>query len=251
MLVLFAMLVGLVVGSFLNVVIYRYDQGGMSVFKPARSICPSCKHTLAWYDNIPVLSYLFLRGKCRYCGQKIAALYPFVESLTAGIFVLNALVFGYSWELLGICILSASFIGVFFVDFRTHTISDDFSIAVAVGGVIIALAWGEFWWHALTAGIVFAFLWTLGFLVSRLRKRESLGMGDVWIFSAAALALGPFLVSIAILLSSVLGLVYALLHGVSSGETIPFGPFIALGTYITLLCSPLLLPFFQGLLLVV
>lgn len=233
---LFFLLTGLVVGSFLNVVIYRSTIPGGSIFKPSRSFCPECKKPITWYDNIPVLSFFILKGKCRNCGKKIPAIYPIIEALTAGIFLLNYLFFSDIFISIGISIISASLISAAVIDIKTLTVHDANSIFVLLGGIIISLAKGNLPLNLITAGITLLFLLAFHFLSKMIKKEEAFGMGDVLLISASAVALGPLGTIFGVMLSSILGIIFALYTMKKSGiKKIPFLPPLAAGIYISLL----------------
>ncbi len=131
---------GLMIGSFLNVCIFRLPHDDMSVRRPSRSFCPECKEMIPWYDNIPILSFLLLKGKCRFCSKKISILYPIVELLTAVMFVLFLNVFGLSVKMWALLLLGSGLIIASFVDIRHRIIPDE----ISVGGIIIGIILGGF-----------------------------------------------------------------------------------------------------------
>jgi len=224
---------GLAVGSFLNVVIYRIPRG-MSVYKPTASICPRCKARIAFYDNIPVISYLILKGRCRKCGAKISFTYPMVEILTALMFVANFYFFGFSLQLLSGLILISSLIAISMIDIQFRIIPN----AITWPMTIIGLGLSTFgnlsrWWFPLAfSGGAFVFM-----LIIHLIYPKGMGMGDVKL----ALMIGAFLTRsvvaalfIGFLAGSVYGLILILIKKKRFKQTIPFGPFIALGSIIAL-----------------
>jgi leader peptidase (prepilin peptidase)/N-methyltransferase len=246
-----SILMGLVVGSFLNVVISRLPSGE-SVVRP-RSRCPRCRKTIAWHDNIPVLSWLVLRGRCRSCGKPIPVIYPVVELLTAFLFLAATLKFGWSpllcvrdWPFL------ALLVAITFIDLRHRIIPDELSL----GGLVLGLATS--WWSpepgllqsafgaALGFAIFFAFAW--GY--QALAKRSGLGGGDIKLLAMLGAFLGPMGVVTTIVLSSVIGSVAGLAWAMAARKrdfmsfAIPYGPFLVLGAlYYYLLGDILWLPF--------
>src|SRR5262249_12722319 len=128
---------GLLIGSFLNVCIYRLPRD-LSVVRP-RSYCPECEKSLAWFDNIPLLSFLLLKGRCRYCGKPIRARYPIVEALTAILFFGFVARLGVSLAAFKFCLFSALLVGMVFADLEERILPDEFTLGGLVAG--LALSW--------------------------------------------------------------------------------------------------------------
>jgi leader peptidase (prepilin peptidase)/N-methyltransferase len=230
-----SVVIGLVIGSFLNVVIFRFNRQSMSVFKPARSVCLHCNGEIKWYDNIPLLSFLLLKGKCRYCHHTLSWRYPFVEALTAGCFLLNSYVFSSLLALLGADILIAALIVLFFTDLDTMLISDYTTLFVLIGCALIYIDQGEYIINLITAGIAFALIYLLKVLFKILAKKDALGMVDIVLISALALILGPMKINLAVFISCLAGIIAAILFRKKMQDKIPFGPFIAIGGYVSLI----------------
>ncbi len=231
-------LTGLLVGSFLNVAIYRYPLEGVTVNHPKRSRCPKCKHELAWYENVPLASWLMQRGRCRHCSVAIPWRYPLVEALTAGLWLLSSHVLGgvESWALVLVaCVVVSGLVLATFVDFDCMEIPDSVSIGGMVLGPIasflvpelhthtwVALQFGEeslgptaFGAHvASLAGLVTG--WGTLFLVSRLGAKafgkEAMGFGDVKLLGAGGAFVGPGGVLLTLMLASVLASVAGILN---------------------------------------
>lgn len=225
-----AALLGLLVGSFLNVCIYRLPQE-LSVWKPARSFCPHCETTIAWYDNIPVLSYLLLRGRCRHCKARIPLRYPMVEVLTAVLFAwvaTLALPGIYNAKLL---VLMAILVALIFTDLEERFLPDAFTLGGALVGLVFAwfaplqygaiiffyrASWGEsaasLGEAAFAAIFLSGALYLLGELYYWIRKREGLGLGDVKMLATLGAFLGLqgalFSLALASLVGCVVGLAY-------------------------------------------
>ena len=188
---------GLCVGSFLNVLIYRLPRG-MNIAKPP-SHCPACGYRLKWYDNIPVLSYCILRGRCRSCGGHISFRYTAVELLNCGLWLACVAAFWrYGIGYTVVCALALSALVVeFFADLETMTVPDSMTIGVAlcgaaalvleVFGLGAGISWQDRLWGALAGGGFFALFYGGSLLVLR---REGLGFGDVKLMAAAGLLLG-------------------------------------------------------------
>ncbi len=132
----FAFIVGCCIGSFLNVVIYRLPNGG-SVASPARSFCPSCKTTIAGYDNIPVLSFILLRGKCRKCGKTISWQYPLVEFLTGLLFVAAVYRFHIGWQLPAVLVFISALVALIFTDFNEQILPDAITLPGLAAAVLL------------------------------------------------------------------------------------------------------------------
>lgn len=229
-------LIGLCVGSFLNVVIYRLPNG-MNLSKPA-SHCTHCDYTLKWYDNIPVLSYLLLGGRCRACRTRISPRYMLVELLNTALWLLSVrLFFERSLVYMVVAMLTSSLlICVFFIDWEHMLIYNRFVVALALCGVAAMFGddltvWYDHVIGAAAGGAVFAALY-YGSIA--LLKREGLGFGDVKYAAAAGLLLGWQKFIPAILLASVAGALYMIAAGrirrADKHTEYPFGPFLAAGT---------------------
>lgn len=234
---LLAGLFGLLIGSFLNVCIYRLPND-LSVVRP-RSHCPQCKRMIVWYDNVPLLSYLFLQGKCRYCRAVIPLRYPLVELLTALSFFSAVMALGFTLDAARLCVFCAILIALFFSDLEERILPDEFTL----GGTVVALifAWfvpvrGIFGISLLDSAIAAAFsagtLWTVGFLYKKLRKRDGLGLGDVKMVGMIGAFLGLEGVLLTLLvgstMGSLIGLAYiAITRRDASSYELPFGTFLA------------------------
>ncbi|MFP4461934.1 MAG: prepilin peptidase, partial [Thermotogota bacterium] len=195
-----------------------------------RSFCHNCGKIIRWYDNIPIVSFFILKGRCRDCSVKISKRYPLVEMLTAVVFVINYFVFDDILAIVGSSIIGASLIVVFFTDLDTLTISDWNSVFVLIGGVFLVLSRGTWIRDIITALVVLGVMTLMYFL-----SKKGIGSGDVILMSAASLALGPFNAVFSIFLASLLGIIYAIATGSNMKTKVPFGPFLAIGIYIALL----------------
>lgn len=231
-------LTGLFVGSFLNVAIYRYPLENVTVSNPKRSRCPKCKHTLAWYENLPLLSWLIQRGRCRHCAASIAWRYPLVEALTCGLWLLTSHVSGGvdAWPLVLVqCLVFSGLVLATFVDFDCLEIPDSVSMGGMLVGPLVSFLVPEL--HAATwvahqfgdgveqltrfgalAGSLagMATGWGTLFLVSRLGARafgkEAMGFGDVKLLGAGGAFVGPGGVLLALMVASVLASIAGLLN---------------------------------------
>ncbi len=245
-------LFGLVMGSFLNVVIYRLPLE-QSIIKP-RSHCPACNTMIRFYDNIPVISYIILGGKCRYCRAKISLIYPLVEAFTAFSFWLAWYYFGIlpvyaGFSILFICLLLALAI----IDLR-HMI---LPLELTIGGAVVFLAY-SFFNPVLTPlnaiGAAFggaAAFAALYFFYLKFRKIEGLGQGDIWMIILLGSFLGVNKMVIAILLASLSGLMVGLFFIIFKKKdlklALPFGTFLSLGSYVSLFWGEDILRLIQSL----
>ena len=249
----FGLLAGLLIGSFLNVCIYRWPRD-LSVVRP-RSHCPACERTIAWYDNIPLASYLLLRGRCRYCQARIPMRYPAVELLTALLFAYFLWRFGLTLTGAKYCILSGILVALVFSDFEERILPDEFTL----GGIVIGLIFAvlvpvpDIVAHAIASladlslsqrtlsvaeavlGIVLpsGSLWLGGFLFEKLRHKEGLGMGDVKMMAMVGAFLGIRGALLTLIVGSVLGSVVGLLYIKITRQDaatyqLPFGTFLGI-----------------------
>lgn len=234
---------GLLIGSFLNACAYRIPEH-VSVAR-GRSFCPHCRTQIRAFDNVPLLSWIVLRGRCRACGASIHWRYPLVEALTGSLFACLALLDGPGALLLLHLVFVAALILVSDIDIQTRLIPDVIVLPVAAIGLagMIALDPSR-WWVWPVAGFGAAgFLLVIGLVYERVRKVEGMGMGDVKL----ALCMGAFLgasvvpaLFVGFFLGAVAGVVVAF-RGGSAKTAIPFGPFLAAGAVVALFAGPWLI----------
>lgn len=245
MVIVFALLLGLLLGSFLNVCIARLPKDESIVFPASR--CPKCLAPIKFYDNIPVLSFLFLGGRCRSCREPISFKYPFVELLTGLVTALLAYKWWGSPLWLGISLLSAYVLIVMSViDFETMMISDAFSLALFILGLAGSFSnpyfeggWAE---RLASSGIGAAagggFIWLLALLGKKIYRKEAVGEGDIFLMGGIGALCGWQGVFTAVIMASFFGSVYGvsllLLKRAERMSHMPFGPFLALGAVINL-----------------
>ncbi|MDA1191595.1 MAG: prepilin peptidase [Candidatus Poribacteria bacterium] len=250
-------IVGLVVGSFLNVVISRIPQGERP-WSPSRSYCPSCRASIRWHDNIPLVSYALLRGKCRDYSAKISPRYPFVELATGALFAWAWWTFGaYSVGASKSVVFGIALLTLAVIDWETFRLPN---VLVGIGAVCAVLIAGHKMGvakeidpmaHSLMSGAVgFGILWTVRFVGSKVARREAMGLGDVKFFGMIGLFLADLqLIVLAIGFSSMIGAIvgsFFLQKRRSEGGAIPFGPFLALGGWITYVWGERLLGWYIG-----
>ncbi|MGE3974272.1 MAG: A24 family peptidase [Bdellovibrionales bacterium] len=226
---------GSLLGSFANVIIYRLPQE-LSVVTP-RSHCYSCKKMIAMYDNIPIFSWLFLRGKCRQCRAPFSIRYPFVEFLMGFLFLLLYWHVGWSWLLLEYCILTFGLVTISFIDLDHRIIPDVFSLSGIVLGLLGAALNPEREFMDAFLGFLMGggFLWLIAYIYFVIRKEDGMGGGDIKLLAWLGAYLGWKAIPFIILSSSLVGTVAGLIliaRGGNMKSSLPFGPFIVLGAYI-------------------
>lgn len=236
---IFFSIFGLTFGSFFNALIYRLPLKEYTISKPARSFCPNCKHQLSWKDNIPLLSYIFLKGKCRYCKKSISIRYPLIEALTAGIFAVNALLFPPA-QAISLCVLSSGLIISSFIDIDHYLIPDTGVILTGIGAFFWAFFGNRFPGNLWQAGLVAAF-WIVFYFIVNLVKKDSFGFGDVELFAVLSLGTGIIGSLFTVMFSSLIAIAVYIIINLTKGKKfdgkarLPFGPFIAIGAYIVIL----------------
>jgi leader peptidase (prepilin peptidase)/N-methyltransferase len=246
-LIVFAL--GAAIGSFLNVVIYRLPDGLSLLHPPSR--CPACHHPLKPYDNVPVIGWLWLKGRCRYCRTPISARYPLIEAITGGLFLAAFWQFGLSWSTVGAWLLMSWLLALTFIDLDTLTLPNALTQSGLVLGILLQTMIGipGAVWSAGTAaqaclqailGAVIG-IWlfdTISFSGSWLMGQPVMGGGD----AKLAALLGAWLGWPGLLLSSFLACVLGAFVGggafdlglLNRRTPIPFGPFLAFGAVLTL-----------------
>lgn len=244
LILVFAALFGLIFGSFLNVCIYRIPREKSLAWPP--SSCPGCGARIKWYDNIPVLSYLFLLGKCRSCKSPISIQYPVVELITGALTLLFVWRFGITvWTFAALAAVYALVV-LSVIDFQFMIIPDRCSLGLI--GLGLAFAWcnpafSGAWWQKelaslLGAGVGLFGVLALALIGTWLFKKEAMGGGDVKLMGGVGALIGWEGVITTIVFASFFGLVYAvflmIFKGKKGSDAIPFGPFLSLGALINL-----------------
>jgi leader peptidase (prepilin peptidase)/N-methyltransferase len=217
---------GAMIGSFLNVVIYRIPKGESIVFPASK--CQNCQTPLKWWHNIPILSWLFLRGKCYFCHEKISAQYPVVEFLTGIIFTALYLKLGLVWYLPFVAASFAALFALVMIDFKYMAVPDNVNFAA----LAFALVQPDFIHAALYAAIAAGGLYLIGLLSSLLARRQAMGGADVIVAGTMGALLGFPNFFVAIFLSAILAIIPALIY---RERGVPFVPFLAMATLITYL----------------
>jgi leader peptidase (prepilin peptidase)/N-methyltransferase len=259
---LFALVFGLVIGSFLNVCIHRWPRG-RSVVKP-RSHCVRCRKFIAWYDNIPVVSYIVLRGRCRHCGRPISIRYPAVELITGLLFFLFVWKFGPTLVALKMCVLSALLLALVFSDLEKRLLPDELTL----GGMLLGFVLAAFTpvtdpsaagllvlvglplkgraeslaVSALGAFLPAFFLWFGGWVYEKVRHREGLGFGDVKLIAMTGAFLGVGGALLTLLMGSVAGSILGYGYIRATGRDpstyeLPFGTFLGASALVAALAG--------------
>lgn len=265
-------LLSLCIGSFLNVVIFRtpkmmeqeWKQECQLLLHPKQPIiehekltlstppstCPSCHSAIHWYQNIPIISWLLLRGRCGSCQHPISKRYPLVELLTCVCSVVVVAVFGATWQMLAGVVLTWALIALTFIDFDTQLLPDRFTLTLAGAGLAVnslslyttptLSIWG--------AVIGFLCLWVVYILFKVVTGKEGMGYGDFKLLAALGAWMGPLMLPLIILLSSVIGAIIGiiLLKVRKENQPFAFGPYIAIAGWIAFLWGDQIMKIYLG-----
>ena len=243
----FIFLFGLAIGSFLNVCIYRIPRADVSIHSPRRSFCPECSEPISFYDNIPVLSYLLLRGKCRDCRALISVLYPLVEIATAVLFLVMYYRFGLTLEFLLALVFVAVLVPIFVIDAQHYIIPNVLIVTGLILGFVIvcAIAYqrADVWYllmrliGAVAGGMA---LWLVAVIGSAVLRKKAMGGGDIKLMALNGLFLGAWpelamVIAFSAFSGAVVGTVL-IVSGIKDRQSpIPYGPFLAGAAVIVLL----------------
>jgi leader peptidase (prepilin peptidase)/N-methyltransferase len=256
LIIIFAALFGLILGSFLNVCIYRLPRDE-SIIRP-RSQCPGCKETIRWYDNIPLFSYLLLLGKCRHCDRRISIQYPLVEMLTAALSVVIVLWFPSPEHYIGyFLLLVAPLIVITFIDLEHFIVPDVISLPGIIIGVVVHLYLGAGPVKGLIIDSILGILvgggslFLLGWTYEKIRGRIGLGMGDAKLAAMLGAFFGwraiIFILLMSSLLGTVVGLIYIMISRRGLKQPIPYGPFLAFAAGLYLFFGPQIIDWYLSL----
>ena len=237
---------GLAIGSFLNVCIYRLPQG-LSIHSPRRSFCPECRTSIRCYDNIPVLSYLLLKGRCRHCDTAISKAYPLVELMTAILFLCSLYRFGPTLALLHSCLLISLLIPIAWIDARWYIIPNAIILVGLITGAAVTLLIAltrhnpgyliEHLIGAVAGGVSIALIAVVG---TFLYRKKAMGGGDIKLMILIGLFLGGWPHLLIVIMASaftgsIVGLsLIALGRKSGGGSRIPYGPFLGIGATLDL-----------------
>jgi leader peptidase (prepilin peptidase) / N-methyltransferase len=250
-------ILGAVVGSFLNVCIYRLPVGESIVFPGSR--CLACRRPIAWFDNVPILSYLYLRGRCRNCGSHFSFQYPLTEIISGGLFVLFFVFFGWTAQAIIYLALSLSFWVVALIDLKHRIVPDEISVGGLALGLILSMIFpnlhGQTLWYK---GLLFSvigmvvgggFLYASAVITEFFLKREAMGGGDIKLLGMIGAFTGWKGGLAVIFLSSVFGSMVGIFIKLSKGESeIAYAPYISLAAFIYLLYGDKLIQWYLGML---
>ena len=259
-----AFLAGLLLGSFLNVCVYRLPRD-LSVVAP-RSFCPGCEKMIAWYDNVPVLSYLLLGGKCRHCAARIPLRYPMVELATGIAFAVCVYTLQVTALALKYALLSAILIALIATDKEERILPDEFTLGGTLVGLLMSLfvrmdpsllslflppsmapRWQSLAESAFAAAFGAGVTWMIGFLYEKLRHREGMGLGDVKMMAMVGAFLGLSGALLTLFLGSLLGAVGGLAYVMFTkqkdklGFELPFGSFLGVAAFAVAIYGRLLM----------
>lgn len=229
---------GLLLGSFANLLIYRLPQGKPWAWD--RSRCKECNKVIPWYDNIPVFSWFILLGKCRNCKAPYSFRYVVVEILTAALFGISYWYYGWSWMTLEVVIFSWMLVVCSFIDFDHMILPDEFTLSGIVIGLVGAALNPERSFSEALIGVLIGggFLWFMAYVYYLLTKKEGLGGGDIkllgWIGALIGWKAIPFVITTSALIGSVVGITLAIKSREGLKTAIPFGPYLALGSLLYL-----------------
>ncbi len=235
---------GLIVGSFLNVCIYRIPRGNF--FAEKNSFCPDCFNKIQWYDLIPVISYMVLKGRCRYCKEKISIRYPIVEALNAGLWALSYIVFGMNYMALISAVFLSVLVVITFIDIDIMEIPNPMIVAMIVPAVaVFVLSFFnmgyEKWWEHLIGMVSVSGL----LLIITLITRGGIGAGDIRLIAVAGLYLGWRRILLAsffgILLAAFIATVLVLAYGKNKKAAIPLAPSLAFGIAVAALFGTIII----------
>jgi leader peptidase (prepilin peptidase) / N-methyltransferase len=242
-------LVGGAIGSFLNVCICRWPEEESVVRPPSH--CPECSTPIGWRDNIPVLSYLMLRGRCRACGTGISVLYPVIELVTALVWVAAVVRHGLSWDALIVAVFFTILLGIAVTDARTYLIPDEFSLGGLALGLLLALTPGGVTFTQSLAGAALGF--GLLYLTAKLGEwwldKPAMGGGDIKMMAMVGAFLGPLGAVLTIFLGALVGTLVFLPISLRTKKLVPFGIFLALGAAVTEVWGGSILDWYRGVIL--
>lgn len=247
---------GSLIGSFLNVCIYRLPRG-LSVVSPS-SRCPSCSRSIKFYDNFPILSYLFLAGKCRYCKTKISLRYPVVEALNAVLYLAAIWRFGAGWHLPLIFLFCSAMVVITFIDLDFQIIPDTITLpGMLVGMIAGSLILPDPFDRGSMLGFLDAAIgllagggmfYMIAALSHKIFKQEAMGGGDIKMMAMVGAFMGWKAILLTTfsgsLLGSIIGIFLMVVKGKGRRTMIPFGPFLAAGAIITLFLGQEIMSFY-------
>ncbi len=231
-------------GSFLGCMGYRIPNKIKTTYPS--SFCADCGKTLKWYMNIPIISYIFLKGKCAYCGKPINFIYPFVEITGALLFLCNYLLFDFTADFFVATIISCMLLVTIVSDFMYYYISD--RVLLIGSFALLAVNYyffdlNDVFYNIISAVIIFAVMYFIKICGNITFKKESLGDGDIKLMGVIALGLGIINSFVTLFIGSLVGLIFSIISIKKNKEgIIPFGPFLLIGAIITIYFSNVITP---------
>ncbi len=236
---------GAILGSFVNVVILRVPEKKSIVTPP--SACPGCGAELVWFDNIPIISFIILRGRCRSCGAAISLQYPLIEAVCGLIALAMLHRFGLSILFAGYLVFTLALVAVVFIDMRYQIIPDSISLPGIVCGFILSLAPGGIGWQTSLIGLLIGggslYAIALGYYL--ITRREGMGGGDIKLLAMIGAFLGwqslPFVIFASAAGGAIFGIGAMIQQGKGGKTVIPYGPFMSLAAVAFLFFAPLIL----------
>ncbi|HVG55224.1 MAG TPA: prepilin peptidase [Vicinamibacterales bacterium] len=247
---LFLGVMGLIVGSFLNVCIYRLPRRQSLNWPGSR--CTSCERALSWYENIPFVSWIVLRGRCRTCGAGISVMYPLVELVTGALFVAGYAIYGWTPLLAVRLAFACAMVVLFAVDLRHHILPNVITVPGIVIGLLVSLFLPEPGWRSSLIGLIAGggVLFAIAEAYYRFRGVEGLGMGDVKMLSMIGAFLGWELMLVTLILASFAGSIIGV-GVIAMGRggmkaALPFGTFLAVGALTAAVAGDALVDWYIG-----
>ena len=241
--ILFVILLGGIFGSFANVCIYRLPIEQNVVF--GRSFCPECKKKIAWFDNIPIISFIILKAKCRNCEFKISLNYFIVESLSILFFCVIFILFGISLTTLLLWLLYLSFVIIFFIDLKHFIIPNEITFPLMALGFVKSFdpninSIFPNYLNSLIGGLIgYLIIYLIIFFYKYVRKKEGMGLGDAKLFAVIGFWFGWISIPFIIFLSSIIALISISPNLINKSKNIsseiPFGPYIIIATLVFLI----------------
>lgn len=233
-LALFSFLFGLALGSFLNVCIYRIPIKKSIISPPSN--CPQCGERIRFYDNIPLLSFMLLSGKCRYCHNPISWRYPVVEIVTGLLSIALFTRYGLSYQYFILLFFTIALVAISFIDLEHQIIPDILSLPGILAGLVASLVFEHILWLDSLIGIIVGggSLYLIGKSYELITRKEGIGGGDVKLLAMIGAWMGwralPLIVLMSSLIGAIIGSVFLLLSGKGLRARIPFGPFLSIGS---------------------
>jgi leader peptidase (prepilin peptidase)/N-methyltransferase len=240
-----AAVVGSAVGSFLNVCIYRLPHGGSLIRPP--STCPSCGGRIAWYDNVPILGWLLLAGRCRRCKAPISPQYPLIEALVAALWGVAVWRYGPTWHALSGAVFGTILLGIAITDARHYIIPDEFTWGGLALGLLLSLTerWGGLGRAALGAAAGFALLYAVAWAGEKAFRKEAMGGGDIKMMAMVGSFVGWKGVLLTVFGGALLGTVVFVPISLRTKKLVPFGVFLATGAALAFVAGDAILAWYR------